>query len=170
MVNFLKLFFFYILIFYNTFALSDERKIVYLNLNFIVENSKPGMQILQELEIKKKQNIKKFKIKESELLNKEKDLLNKKNILSKEEFESKAQALSEEMKIYNTERKKIFLEFEKNKKIELNNFLGKITPLIENFVKENSINIVLNENNLFIASKKFDITDQIVQIVNQNIK
>ena len=64
MVNFLKLFFFYILIFYNTFALSDERKIVYLNLNFIVENSKPGMQILQELEIKKKQNIKKFKIKE----------------------------------------------------------------------------------------------------------
>ena len=128
------------------------------------------MQILQELEIKKKQNIKKFKIKESELLNKEKDLLNKKNILSKEEFESKALALSEEMKIYNTERKKIFLEFEKNKKIELNNFLGKITPLIENFVKENSINIVLNEKNLFIASKKFDITDQIVQIVNQNIK
>ena len=170
MVNFLKLFFFYILIFYNTFALSDERKIVYLNLNFIVENSKPGMQILQELEIKKKQNIKKFKIKESELLNKEKDLLNKKNILSKEEFESKALALSEEMKIYNTERKKVFLEFEKNKKVELNNFLGKITPLIENFVKENSINIVLNENNLFIASKKFDITDQIVQIVNQNIK
>tara|TARA_B100001057_G_C22666947_1_gene878248 strand:- start:92 stop:604 length:513 start_codon:yes stop_codon:yes gene_type:complete len=170
MLNFLKLFFFYILIFYNTFALSDERKIVYLNLNFIVENSTPGMQILQELEIKKKQNIKKFKIKESELLNKEKDLLNKKNILSKEEFESKALALSEEMKIYNTERKKIFLEFEKNKKIELNNFLGKITPLIENFVKENSINIVLNEKNLFIASKKFDITDQIVQIVNQNIK
>tara|TARA_X000000950_G_scaffold261191_1_gene331200 strand:- start:950 stop:1462 length:513 start_codon:yes stop_codon:yes gene_type:complete len=170
MLNFSKLFFFYILIIYNTYAYSDEQKIVYLNLNFIVENSTPGMQILQELEIKKKQNIKKFKIKENELLTKEKDLLNKKNILSQDEFESKALALSEEMKIYNTERKKIFLEFEKNKKKELNNFLGKITPLIENFVKENSINIVLNEKNLFIASKKFDITDQIIQIVNQNIK
>ena len=170
MLNFSKLFFFYILIIYNTYAYSDEQKIVYLNLNFIVENSTPGMQILQELEIKKKQNIKKFKIKENELFNKEKDLLNKKNILSQDEFESKALALSEEMKIYNTERKKIFLEFEKNKKKELNNFLGKITPLIENFVKENSINIVLNEKNLFIASKKFDITDQIIQIVNQNIK
>ena len=39
---------------------------------------------------------------------------------------------------------------------------------IEKFVKENSINIVLNEKNLFIASKKFDITNQIVEIINKN--
>ena len=36
--------------------------------------------------------------------------------------------------------------------------------------KENSINIVLNEKNLFIASKNFDITNQIIEIVNKNIK
>ena len=58
----------------------------------------------------------------------------------------------------------------KIKKKKLNDFLVKITPLIENYVKENSINIVLNQKNLFIASKKFDITDQIIQIVNENIK
>ena len=74
------------------------------------------------------------------------------------------------MNIYNIERKKIFLEFEKNKKKELNEFLTKVTPLIQKFVKENSINIVLNEKNLFIASKKFDITEQIIQIINENIK
>ena len=116
--------------------------------------------LLPQLEIKNK----------SELRNKEQDLLKKKNILSKEEFDTKVFTLTQEMKTYNQERKKIFQEFEKNKKKELNNFLVKITPLIENFVKENSINIVLNEKNLFIASKKFDITNQIVQIVNQNIK
>ena len=74
------------------------------------------------------------------------------------------------MNIYNKERKKIFLEFEKHKKKRLNEFLTKVTPLIQKFVKENSINIVLNEKNLFIASKKFDITEQIIQIVNENIK
>lgn len=169
-LKFFKLFFFCLFIIYNTYALSNEQKIVYLNLDFIVENSIPGRQILQMLENKKKQNIERFKITESELRSKEQDLLKKKNILSKEEFDTKVFALTQEMNIYNQERKKIFQEFEKNKKKELNNFLGKITPLIENFVKENSINIVLNEKNLFIASKKFDITDQIVQIVNQNIK
>ena len=75
-----------------------------------------------------------------------------------------------EMKIYNEERKKIFLQFEENKKKELNEFLGKITPLIEDYVKKNSINIVLNEKNLFIASKKFDITNEIIEIINKTVK
>jgi len=74
------------------------------------------------------------------------------------------------MKIFNKEREEAFLKFEKEKKEKLNNFLLKITPLIEIFVKENSINIVLNEKNLFIASKNFDITNQIIEIVNKNIK
>lgn len=97
-------------------------------------------------------------------------LLTKKNILSKEEFESKVVKLKGEMKVYNEERKKTFLQFEENKKKELNEFLGKITPIIENFVKKNSINIVLNEKNLFIANKKFDITNEIIEIINKTIK
>ena len=74
------------------------------------------------------------------------------------------------MKIFNKEREQTFLKFEEEKKKKLNNFLSKITPLIEKFVEENSINIVLNKKNLFIASKKFDITNQIIEIVNNNIK
>ena len=71
---------------------------------------------------------------------------------------------------FNKEREQTFLKFEEEKKKKLNNFLLNITPLIETFVKENSINIVLNEKNLFIASKNFDITNQIIEIVNKNIK
>ena len=74
------------------------------------------------------------------------------------------------MDLYNKDRQKTFSVFEKNKKEKLDEFLKKITPLIRAFVKENSINIVLNEKNLFIASKKFDITNQIVEIINKTIK
>ena len=151
-------------------AFSAEQKIVYLNLDFIIKNSSPSKLILEELEIKKKENIQKFKLKGDELRNKEDQIIKKKNILSKEEFETEVIALKKEMKKYNQERKTVFQEFEKNKKKKLNTFLEKITPLIEDFVKENSINIVLNEKNLFIASKKFDITDQIIEIINNNIK
>ena len=90
--------------------------------------------------------------------------------MSKEEFEAKASDLNKKMKTFNKEREQTFLKFEEEKKKKLNNFLSKITPLIETFVKENSINIVLNEKNLFIASKNFDITNQIIEIVNNNIK
>ena len=147
---------------------SSDQNIVYLNLDYIVQNSKPGKLIIKELENINKKNIEKFKSKKNNLVNKEEDLIKKKNILSNEEFESKALALKAEMDIYNKERQKTFAKFEENKKKKLNEFLKKITPLIETFVKENSINIVLNEKNLFIASKKFDITNKIVEIINKN--
>ncbi len=149
-------------------SLSSDQKIVYLNLDYIVKNSAPGNLILQELDSIKKKNIEKFKLKKSNLKNKEDDLIKKKNLLSTEEFESEVLALREEMNNYNKERQEIFSKFEENKKKKLNEFLKKITPFIETFVKENSINIVLNEKNLFIASKKFDITNEIVEIINKN--
>tara|TARA_B100001057_G_scaffold183796_1_gene184474 strand:- start:1634 stop:2143 length:510 start_codon:yes stop_codon:yes gene_type:complete len=163
----------FLLIFFlvlNSNAFSSENKIVYLNLDNIVQQSIPGKIILKELESLRKENINKFKSKESELKSKENDIIKKKNILSKEEFETKLISLNKEMKVYNDERKKIYLQFEEIKKKRLNDFLEKITPIIEIFVKENSINLVLNEKNLFIASKKFDITNDIIQIVNKKIK
>ena len=170
MLKILKLFSFCFFLFASSHSYSDGKKIVYLNLDYIYQKSKPGKLILEELNQNKKLNIEKFKKKESEIRANEQDIIKKKNILSKEEFDAKARALNEEMKEYNKTREKTFLEFEKNKKKKLNEFLTKITPLIENFVKENSINIVLNQKNLFIANKKFDITDKIIQIVNENVK
>ena len=97
-------------------SLSSDQKIVYLNLDYIVKNSAPGNLILQELDSIKKKNIEKFKLKKSNLKNKEDDLIKKKNLLSTEEFESEVLALREEMNNYNKERQEIFSKFEENKK------------------------------------------------------
>ncbi len=53
----LKIYKYLIIFFYLTFSLyahSDEQKIVYLNLDYIIKNSTPGKLILQDLENKKK--------------------------------------------------------------------------------------------------------------------
>ena len=165
-----KIFFLCVFIILHSQAHSSEQKIVYLNLDQIFQNSVPGSLILKELKDQNKKNIEKFKLKETDLRNQEQDLIKKKNILSKEEFDSNVVSFKKKMKTFNKEREETFLKFEKEKKEKLNSFLLKITPLIEIFVKENSINIVLNEKNLFIASKNFDITNQIIEIVNKNIK
>ena len=52
--RFLIIFFYFFLI---TYANSDDRKIVYLNLDLIVQNSIPGKLILEQLENKKKKKI-----------------------------------------------------------------------------------------------------------------
>ena len=156
--------------FLSSFGLSSEQKIVYLNLDYLVQKSEPGKLILEELDNTKRNFIEKFKLQKNNLKIKEENLIKKKNISSKEEFDDQVLALRKEMDLYNKDRQKTFSVFEKNKKEKLDEFLKKITPLIRAFVEENSINIVLNEKNLFIASKKFDITNQIVEIINKTIK
>ena len=170
MINIKKFLIIFLCFFLNIHASSADQKIVYLNLDAIVQNSVPGKLILEQLDTRKNKDIENFKLREKRLRDKEIDIIKKKNIISKEEFENQVSLLRNEMNIYNEEKEKIFLEFEKNKNKKLNVFLEKITPIIENFVKDNSINIVLNEKNLSIASKKFDITDEIIELVNKTIK
>ena len=38
------------------------------------------------------------------------------------------------------------------------------------FFKNNSIDLVVSKNNVFIASKKLDITNDIIQIIDEKIK
>ena len=170
MINIKKFLIIFFCFFLNIHASSADQKIVYLNLDAIVQNSVPGKLILEQLDTRKNKDIENFKLREKRLRDKEIDIIKKKNIILKEEFENQVSLLRNEMNIYNEEREKIFQEFEKNKNKKLNEFLEKITPIIENFVKDNSINIVLNKKNLFIASKKFDITDEIIELVNKTIK
>ena len=170
MINIKKFLIIFFCFFLNIHASSADQKIVYLNLDAIVQNSVPGKLILEQLDTRKNKDIENFKLREKRLRDKEIDIIKKKNIILKEEFENQVSLLRNEMNIYNEEREKIFQEFEKNKNKKLNVFLEKITPIIENFVKDNSINIVLNKKNLFIASKKFDITDEIIELVNKTIK
>ena len=74
------------------------------------------------------------------------------------------------MNKFNLDRKKVNFEYSEKRKEAINNFLKQITPIIENYVKENSISLVLNQKNIFIGSKKYDITNDIIEIVNQNLK
>ena len=78
--------------------------------------------------------------------------------------------LRQEVDQFNKNRNKTIKEYEITKKNELDEFLKKITPLIEKYIAENSIGLVLNQKNVFIADKKYDITDKIIAIVDENLK
>ena len=81
------IFFFYLTLISNVF--SSDQKIVYLNLDYIVQNSAPGKLILQELDNIKKKNIEKFKSKKSSLKKKEEDLIKKKILYQKKNLKVK---------------------------------------------------------------------------------
>ena len=75
-----------------------------------------------------------------------------------------------DMQQFNLDRKQTNFEYTEKRKKAISNFLQQITPLIQNYVKENSISLVLNQKNIFIGSKKYDITNDIIEVVNLNLK
>ncbi len=152
-----------------TFSYSQD-KIVYLDLDNIVTNTKAGKLILSELEKSKKAALLKFEKKEKDLKKIEDEIKKQKNIISEEELKKKLVKFRKEVTTFRQNKQKVINEFNKKKKIEFEAFFKKITPIIENYVSEKNIDIVLDRKDIFVASKKKDITKEIINIIDAKIK
>ena len=167
-----KKFFFicFFIYFFNILPLQSDDKVTFLNLDAVLNNSKIGKTIVQQLSELNENNSKNYNIEREKIKKKEEDLIAKQNILSKEEFNSKLSDLKKEIDIFNKEKNIKIIDYEKLKKKELDNFIKRITPLIENYTIDNSISLVVNQKNIFIGNKKYDITRDIIDLVDNNLK
>jgi outer membrane protein len=138
-----KLIIFFLFFFNVINIVQAAEKIVYVDIDFLLNQSVAGKSITKKLETQYKKNIEKFKITESKLIDKEKKLISQKNILSQEVFKKKIKDLNNEVKVFNDDRNnelKLLNEI-KNKSTSM--LIKAINPLIENYAKENKIDIIL---------------------------
>ena len=152
-----------------TFSYSQD-KIVYLDLDKVVSNTKVGKSIIDKLEKSKQAALQKFEKKEKDLKKKEDEIKKQKNIISEDEFKKKLVEFRKEVASFSQDRKKLINEFNQKKKIEFDEFFKKISPIIENYVTEKNIDILLDKKNIFIASKEKNITQEIIKIIDSKIK
>ena len=151
----------------NSFAVE---KIVFIDINFIFNNSDAGKDLKKK--ISKKNDdlqtlITSYKVK---IDKKRKTILSQKNVLSAEEYKNKISDLEKEVQKVNTiiSQKRNELKLYQ-KKIE-NNFSKNLNSMIEDFSIKNSIDIILKKENLLMAKKNLDITEQIFNLFNEKIK
>ena len=166
--KFLSLFFIIFILNINH-SLSSE-KTVFIDIDFVLNNSYLGKSIYKELEQINNSNIKKLALKE-ENIKKKKDIINKtKNITSKEKLEKDIILFNQELEVYRVEKDEIFEQFKKKKQQDLENFLKQINPIIQEYMKTNSIDIVLDKKQIFIGNSKNDITQDILDLINKKFK
>ena len=154
----------------NFTSLKAEEKITFLNIDSLIQNSNFGKSTLKEIEDLNKKNLLELKKREQDIRKKEQDLINKKNIISEEEFKKNALVVKKEINEFNLYKKQISVEFENKKKDILNKFFERIRPIIEIYINEKKISAVLNKKNIFIANKKYDITNDLIKFINEKIK
>ncbi len=145
-------------------------KIAYLDIDFVLTNSDKGKSIIKILEEKNKNNIIKLKEKEKILEQLEKDIEKKKNILSKDELNIQVDNLKKNIINFRNEKEKLVNDFNNLKKKEISRLMNLINPIITEYVKEKSISVVLDKKNVLIGKKNYDITNNILELVNIKLK
>ncbi len=148
----------------------SSEKIVYLDVEKIMQQSIAGKSIIAQLKKRRDASISKFKKKEKDIIDKEKKLIAQKNVLSKEEFETKIIELRKEISNYQKERNKTSNEIARSRVKASTKLISKLTPILEEYSKENSIRIIVQKKNIVIGKKEDDITKDILELVNQKVK
>jgi outer membrane protein len=167
-MNFLSKIIFFTYLIFSTNALSHDL-VAYVDLDYLLKNSKSGKSIVLKLNDINANNIKKIKDRELILKKNEKDLLKNKNVISNEVFNQKLEKLKNEIEIFRKDNFKTRQSLDELKQKELNNFLKNLEPLLSTYMKKNSIDILLDKKNVFIGRVENDITKNLLKIVDENI-
>ena len=162
----MKLFPLFLLIIFFSFSVVAT-EIATFKISYVIDNSLEFDKFLDKLDVLKN-------IMQNELLEDEKELIEKKNKIEESKIIFSESEYNQQIEYYNilaNSFKKKFDEFnnhinmniEKNKEIVINKII-EITKILS---RNNNLDIILNEDQYFLASDDVDISKQIIEILNK---
>ena len=149
-----KILILYFIIFFFSVPGYSSEKIVYLDVEKIMQESIAGKSIIAQLKKKEKHQYLNLKKKKKKLFDKEKKLISQKNVLSKEEFEKKIKDLRKDISNYQKDRNKTSNEITKSRIKASTKLIKKLTPILEEYSKKNSIRIIVQKKHIVMGKKK----------------
>jgi len=170
-MNLVKKFFFILIILsLSTSFLKAQDKVSYIDIDYVLANTVVGKKLLNTLKKEEEIKINKFKLSDENFNIEENKILSKKNLISKEEINKELKLLQVQYQNYRKEKIKDLDEFKKKRNRNILNFLNLINPIIEKYMTDNSIYMIIDKKNVLIASKNYDITKNLIELIDDQIK
>ena len=164
-----KIFVVTFLLLINTYALA-EQKLVTLDMKYVLNNSKAGKGAQDFLKKSLVDNNKKFSDIENNLKKEETNLLDKKNILSREEYQKKADTLRKKVIDYQSQRRASLDKITNQRTKARQTLLKTIDPILNTYIQENNISIVIDRKYVLGGRTDLDITDSIIKKLNKELQ
>ena len=144
-----------------------EQKVAYLDMKFILNNSKAGKGAQDLLHKSFQENQKKFLDKENALKKEESDLLTQKTILTKEEYQKKSDNLRKKVIDYQSQRRTSLEKITAQRAKAREKLLEKLDPILQTYIEESDISLVIDRKNVVMGNTNLDITDIIIKKLNK---
>ncbi|WP_435084924.1 OmpH family outer membrane protein [Candidatus Pelagibacter bacterium nBUS_33] len=169
-MNYLHKFLLIFFIFFISTNFSNSKETAFIDIDYLVANSNIGKKVLENLNKLDKKNIENLKKKDKSLQELEITIKNKKNVISEDAFNKEVVSFKKKVQEFKVEKNKIVKNFNDFKRKELENVFRKISPIINDYMEENSISILLDSKNIFMGSKKSNLTEDILGRINKEFK
>jgi len=146
-----------------------QEKVVYLDVNKLLNESDAGKYINNELNKINNSNIEEFKKIETSMKSDEEKLLKQKNILKSEEFNNKVNELRDKYKSYQDLKNNKNSEINKLRLNAGNKILKIVNEILSKYSKENEISLIIDKKNIIIGKTQLDVTSEILSLLNKKI-
>tara|TARA_Y100000816_G_C26021526_1_gene534415 strand:- start:299 stop:805 length:507 start_codon:yes stop_codon:yes gene_type:complete len=147
-----------------------EKKIAFIDIDMIINESEFGKKSYLAIDNEfKKENQKLLKI-EKNLVSKEKEILNQKNILSEDELNKKVTDLKKEINDFQKKKRLISEKFNKMRLDKTNEMVQSLNAILSKYADENNISMIIQKKFIVIAKSGLDITNEILKIFNKEKK
>ena len=148
----------------------SKENIGFVNIDYLIQNSNIGKKLLANINDKDKKNLDNLKKKNKILQDLESSIKKKKNVISDEAYNKEVIDFKKKFQEFSKEKNEIVKEFNIYKKSEIENIFKKINPIINNYMEENSVNLLFDSKNIFMGAKKLNLTEDILKKINIELK
>ena len=142
----------------------------YVDFKYILNESVAGKKAQDSLKKKLKDGVAALNKKEKKFLEEEKKLIQQKKLISADEYKTKISDLRKKASNLQKERNDLLSSVSKQRLKAKKELLKNLNPIIEEYMRNKNIKMVIDRKNLILADKELDITKDIVNLLNKKLK
>ena len=142
----------------------------YLDFKYILNQSEAGKKAQSFLKNKLETGLKSLKKKEKAIQEEERKIIQQKKVISAEEYKKKVTQLRNKVDSLQKERNTLLANVSEQRSKARTELLKNLNPIIQEYMKQKNIRIVLNKKSILLADENLDITQEIVKIFNKKLK
>ena len=152
----------------NNFAFADIPH--YVDFSKILNESKAGKGAQDFLKKKFETENNKFIKEEKSLKKEETEIISQKKLITNEEYQKKVEALRKKVASLQKRRQDLIKNIATLRSKARTDLLKALNPIMRKYMEQNKIRIVLDRKSILLADINLDITSQIIELLNKELK
>lgn len=143
-------------------ALAESPKIGVIDFQRVLAESKKGQEAKSKLEAEQEKRAKALEKMQEELRTMQEDLQNQQMLLSEEMQQQKQEQLRQKVRDFQRRQQDYTEEMKRLERAALEEIQTKVQSVVDDYAKENGLDLVIGTAVIAYYSEKVDITDKVI--------